>query len=104
MLLQVGKVLLNPSTATPVTFKRWLVATDAFKCADEAVSIGIYEVGAGGVACPCPVWQKTGRQLSTLRFQVCPLCMWVRVWLGSTHEHFFASSLDVLVLCSWLSC
>ena len=47
MLLQVGKVLLNPSTAKPVTFKRWLVATDAFKCADEAVSKGIYEVGAG---------------------------------------------------------
>ena len=46
VLLQVGKVLLDSSTAKPVTFKRWLVAADAFRCADEAVSQGIQEVGA----------------------------------------------------------
>ena len=47
VLLQVGKVLLDSSTAKPVTFKRWLVATDALKCVHETVSRGIHEVGAG---------------------------------------------------------
>ena len=61
VLSQVGKVLLDSSTAKPVTFKRWLVATDACKCADKAVSKGIQEVDAG----PCPFWLQTCMQLSS---------------------------------------
>ena len=63
VLSQVGKVLLDSSTAKPVTFKRWLVATDACKCADEAVSKGIHEVDAG----PCPSWLQTCTQLSSIQ-------------------------------------
>ena len=46
VLLQVGKALLDSSTAKPVTFKRWLVPMDAYKCADQAVFKGIQEVSA----------------------------------------------------------
>ena len=82
----MGKVLLNSSTAKPVTFKRWLVASDAVKCADEAVYESIQEVGAGCAASHVLPGSKQPASCQALCIQACFLCMWVHMWRGTCWE------------------